>query len=58
MNEDEQYLALLRDLIGKLLRFDHHGVCDAANDLRVFEATHPEMVGRFEISGRFEIKKA
>lgn len=57
MNEEEQYLALLRDLIGKLLRFDHHGVCDAANDLRVFEACHPRVIGRFGISGRFDIER-
>jgi len=56
MTEDEQYIALLWDLIGKLLRFDHHGVCDAANDLRVMEAAYPHMIGRFEITGRFDVK--
>jgi len=54
---EEQYLALLRDELGKLFRFDHHGTSDAANDLRVFEAAHPEMVGRFKVVGRIEIER-
>lgn len=38
MTHEEQYLALLADLLGKLFRRDWHGVSDAANDLRVLEA--------------------
>ena len=55
MTYEEQYLALLNDEIGKLFRFDHHGVGDASNDLRVFEAAHPEMVGRFKLEGKLRV---
>jgi hypothetical protein len=31
------------DLLAKFYRADWHGVSDAANDLRVLEAQHPEL---------------
>jgi hypothetical protein len=48
MTLDQQYLALLNDLRGKLHRYDWHGVSDAANDLRVLEEQikiHHEIAG-------------
>jgi hypothetical protein len=39
MTLDEQIAAVERDLAGKVERRDWHGVSDAANDLRVLEAT-------------------
>jgi hypothetical protein len=39
----ERYEALVAYLRAKVLERDWHGVSDAANDLRVMEARHPEL---------------
>ncbi len=43
MTYDEQHAAIVADLKGKVERKDWHGVSDAANDLRVLEATGPSL---------------
>jgi hypothetical protein len=41
---EEQHEALLVYLLSCFARGDWHGVSDAANDLRVMEAVHPELM--------------
>lgn len=44
MTVKEQHKALMKYLLVCFDRGDWHGVSDAANDLRVFEAQHPEVL--------------
>ena len=43
MTPQERYEALVTYLLAKVEEKDWHAVSDAANDLRVMEAQHPEL---------------
>lgn len=45
MTFEERRAALIRDLLGKAVIADWHGVSDAANDLRVLEARNGTSAG-------------
>lgn len=44
MTPQERHRSLIEYLKAKVHERDWHGVSDAANDLRVIEAKHPELV--------------
>lgn len=49
MNPHTHRDTLVLYLLSCVERGDWHGVSDAANDLRVFEAKHPEVAGEVKL---------